>query len=327
VAIHEFAISGNEVKGLRGQVQRYREFLRKFDCDILLNYAAQSWATDVAFQEHSRLAARRTVLATVGFSGLSTPSRRLIYCGYFRRMPERMRAYDLVIYHSDGFRDAQFGLAHGIESSVVIPNGVDLTEFTVPAGVMRSQLQIGDRPLVVNVSNHYRLKGHDRFIRLATAVPEAVCLLVGNDAAPRWQSCAVRCRRAARKGVLTGIEGDRRSVRSALRDCQVVAFTSRSEVAPLVPLEASAAGVPWVSFDVGNVSELRGGIVVHSEEELATAVRRLLGDPDARARLAEEGRRFVANVDWSSVVARYEAEFERLLATGTTSTQKGAGGA
>jgi glycosyltransferase involved in cell wall biosynthesis len=315
VAIHEFGITGNEVKGLRGEVPQYRAFLRSFECDVLLNYAAQSWATDVALQELPRLAARRKVLATCGFSGLSTPLRRLAYWHYFRRMPERLRAYDLVVYHSEGFRDAVFGRAHGIRNSTVIPNGVDLDEFNVPQGATRAQIQIGDRPLIVNVSNHYRLKGHDRFIRLAAAVPDAAFLLLGNDSGRSGQSCSAACLRAAKKGLIICREGTRPAVRSALRDSDLMVFTSRSEVAPLVPLEASAAGIPWVSFEVGNMRELRGGVVVVHESELVATVRRLLQDPQERVGLAEEGRRFVSRLGWETIVARYESEFEQLLNT------------
>jgi glycosyltransferase involved in cell wall biosynthesis len=106
--------------------------------------------------------------------------------------------------------------------------------------------------------------------------------------------------------------GDRESVTFALRDADLVAFTSRSEVAPLVPLEASAAGVPWVSFDVGNVSELEGGMVVQDEAGFVAAVRKLLWNHDARVRLADEGRRFVSELDWDTIVGRYELELQRL---------------
>jgi len=314
VSIHEFAVGGNEVKGLTGEVEAYREFLRTFDSDIMLNYAAQSWTTDVAMQELGRVAARRAVLAACGYSGLSTPLRRLLYRGYFAKMPERLRQYDLVIYHAEQFRDAEFGRHHGISHYRVIGNGVNAREFALPRGRFRHARGIGDRPLIVNVSNHYFLKGHDRFIRLALALRgRAAAYLLGRNAAPTWQNCYPLCTAAGATGVLGVLDGAHGTVVSAMRDADLVVFTSRSEVAPLVLLEAAAAATAWVSFDIGNARELAGGRVVTSEAQLVQTVRELLNAPAARERLAAEGLAFAQQHDWSHKIDAYETALTELL--------------
>lgn len=314
VSIHEFAIGGNEVKGLTGDVRGYREFLRTFRCDVLLNYAAQSWTTDIAMQELGRVAARRTVLAACGYSGLSTPLRRLAYRGYFARLPGRLRRYDLVVYHAEQFRDAEFGRRHGITHYRVIGNGVNAREFALARGRFRRAHNLGDQPLIVNVSNHYLLKGHDRFIRLAHSLRgRATAYLLGRDAAPAWQNCYPFCRAAGAVGVLDVIDGARGTVVSALRDADLVVFTSRSEVAPLVLLEAAAAATPWVSFEVGNARELAGGRVVTCEAELHETVRALLDDPAERERLAASGMAFAQQHDWERKIDAYETALVDLL--------------
>ncbi len=315
VSIHEFAVGGNEVKGLTGNLHAYRAFLRSFDCDVMLNYAAQSWATDVAMQELGRVAARRTVLIACGYSGLSTPLRRLLYRGYFVKMPERLRRYDLVIYHAERFRDAEFGRRHGITHYRVFGNGVNAREFALPRGRFRLAQGIGNRRLLVNVSNHYVLKGHDRFIRLALAMRgRAAAYLLGRNAAPAWQNCNPLCKAAGATRVLGVLDGARGTVVSAMRDADLVVFTSRSEVAPLVLLEAAAAATPWVSFDVGNAHELAGGRVVTSEAQLVETVRELLDAPAERERLAAEGLAFARQHDWSYKIDAYETALRELLA-------------
>lgn len=314
VRIHEFAVRGNEVKGLRGEVDRYRRFVASFECDVLFNYAAQSWTTDVAMQELGRLRAQRTVLAPCGYSGLSNVVRRAVYAGYFRRLPARLHRYDLIIYHSRTFRDARFGDAHGVKHVQVIGNGVDRNEFARPRGGFRRTLGIGDGPLLVNVSNHYRLKGHERYLQLASELPcDTAIVLLGRDPAPAWQSCARACAlRAARAGVRL-FDGDRDAVVQAMRDADLFVLTSRSEVAPLVLLEAAAAGTPWVSFDVGNARELKGGVVVRHRQELTSVVSDLLFQPGERRRLAVEGRAFAADHDWERKVDEYERALQSLL--------------
>src|SRR6266852_226466 len=49
VRIKEFAISGNSVRGCTGEIGRYQEFLRAGDFDVMMNYAAQQWATDLVY--------------------------------------------------------------------------------------------------------------------------------------------------------------------------------------------------------------------------------------------------------------------------------------
>ena len=324
VSIHEFDVSGNEVKGLRGDVQSYREFLRSFECDVMVNYAAQSWSTDIAMQELGRTAARHRVLAPCGYSGLSTLPRRLAYRRYFTRLPARLRQYGLLIYHSGSFRDADFGRRHGIEHFVVIPNGTDYEELSMGPSGFRRESGLGSGPLVVNVSNHYRLKRHDRYFSLAEKLSErAQFVLIGRDPASTGQSCGRRCAARARSGAVRLFDGARSQVLSALRDADVVVLTSGSEVAPLVLLEAAAAGTPWVAFDTGVVREVQGGMAVSDQDQLESAVARLLDDDLERQRLGGEGREFASTRSWNAIVKVYEGALQALVDGRPAASQAG----
>src|SRR5437773_7620617 len=69
VRIESFAISGNSVRGCAGETNRYTEFLLSGKFDIMMNYAAQQWATDLTYPILDQLPYRR-VMAPCGFSGL-----------------------------------------------------------------------------------------------------------------------------------------------------------------------------------------------------------------------------------------------------------------
>ena len=45
VAVDEFSIRGNAVKGFRGEVGRFLDYVLQADFDIIMNYAAQCWPT------------------------------------------------------------------------------------------------------------------------------------------------------------------------------------------------------------------------------------------------------------------------------------------
>ena len=102
-------------------------------------------------------------------------------------------------------------------------------------------------------------------------------------------------------------------VGSVLAQADIFLFTSRVECAPLVILEAMAAGKPWVSYEVGNVSELRGGVVVASVDELVVVAREILDQK--RPEIGREGHEaWEDSHRWERIVARYESIFEEVLA-------------
>ncbi|MEU7137528.1 glycosyltransferase [Streptomyces sp. NPDC046261] len=106
---------------------------------------------------------------------------------------------------------------------------------------------------------------------------------------------------------------------AAYRDLSVVALTSEREGRPMALAEASAAGVPCVSFDLsGGVRELvvhgrTGTLVPHGDTEaFAAALARLMADGELRARYGRAAREHVAPLALPAVLDRWEALFEEV---------------
>jgi glycosyltransferase involved in cell wall biosynthesis len=162
-------------------------------------------------------------------------------------------------------------------------------------------------------------KGHAEFARAIRALAQERPLAGAIVAPPRrgldaLRGCQLGCRVRARSGPLEIVDGSApRAVEGAIAAADLFLFTSHVECAPLVILEAMAAGVPWVSYDVGNVRELAGGIVATSFDELVAAAAQILDG--ARPDLGEEGREaWESDHRWETIVPRYESIFEGLLA-------------
>src|SRR5690606_9843509 len=93
------------------------------------------------------------------------------------------------------------------------------------------------------------------------------------------------------------------------------AFPSDSETLGFAALEAMAAGVPVVAARAGGIPHVvadgRTGLLVApgSGAALADGLRRLLADPELRARMAAEGRREAERWSWrassEALVAAY----------------------
>jgi glycosyltransferase involved in cell wall biosynthesis len=230
VSVQEFHIAGNLALGIRGEAGRYQEFLLRGGFDIVLNYAAQTWATDLAFPILDRVPARK-VLVPCGYSGLGDPR----YARYFEALPDHLRRYDRVIYLSPRYRDAVFGERHGIGRSVVIPNGADEREFDRPPAGFRRRAGIATQYLAVTVANHYKSKGHGFVIEaLRRLGRDDVTLAIIGKASPNpLRGCGAACRFAALRDRRIRLFPDlpREWVVSALKEADLFLFGSQVECA------------------------------------------------------------------------------------------------
>jgi len=309
VRVHRLAVSGNEVRGINGDGSSVGSLIGHIKPDLLFNYAAQTWATDCCFDLLEREDRPRMVLAPCGFSGLG--KRR--YKGYFAAMPERLRRYDALILHSTVYQDWDFAAASGAERMFVVPNGADQ-----PMADETLRSEVPGRSLAVTAGSHVVSKGHAQFARAVRALGRERALTGVIVAPPRrgldaLRGCQLTCQARARIQPLRILDGSLPgAVARAIAAADLFLFTSRVECAPLVILEAMAAGTPWVSYDVGNVSELPGGVVVASLAELLDAAGQILDGK--RPELGPQGREaWEANHRWEDIVPRYESVFNEVL--------------
>ncbi len=300
VRVRRFAIRGNHVKGIRGRTRDFIEAITADDYDIILNYACQSWPTDLTLAHLDRISAAK-VVAPCGYSGLMAGGlKKVMYKPYLRRLRSLLPHYEKVVFHSPNYVDFELACKWGLTSAEIIPNGVDVSEFagaTVPR-----------RALVATISNHYLAKGHADFLRLADSLKgEGLRFRQVSSSSMGNAWCRQRCRL---EGTALGVEhaegADRDVVRRTLAEARVVVIASKVECSPLVALEAMAAGTPFVSYEVGCVGDFSGGIVVGNFAELRAVVRRLAHDELLWHSLSRKGRAEAAKLDWSQIASRYE---------------------
>ncbi|MGW1073203.1 glycosyltransferase [Streptomyces sp. NPDC002537] len=110
-----------------------------------------------------------------------------------------------------------------------------------------------------------------------------------------------------------------RDMAAAYRELSLVALTSEREGRPMALAEASAAGVPCVSFDLsGGVRELvdhgRTGTLVPAGETaaFAAALGELMRDGELRSRYGRAAREHVAPLRLPEVLDRWEALFAEI---------------
>lgn len=184
VAIHSFNVRGNKVRGMSGEIERYRDFIREGGHDLVFIYAAQQWTLDAILDDLPQLKAR-TVLVPCGYSGLPDPA----YRDYFAQLPDVLRSFDALVYHARDYRDVRFAVQNGLDNSVFIPNGADDLEFAREGGgsFRRTQGMNDDELLLLTVGSLNGAKGH---LEIAEAfakadIPgKATLVLNGNSMPP-----------------------------------------------------------------------------------------------------------------------------------------------
>lgn len=191
VRIHSFDVSGSLVAGIKGEVDRYRKFVRDFDGDAILIKAAQQWSFDALWPVLDEIKARK-VFVPCGFSGLFEPA----FADYFRRMPEVLGKFDHLIFYAERYRDIDFARTHGITNFSIIPNGASEIEFgreSRQGGKIRQELGIPENDLVLlTVGAPTAAKGHEilaeAFAEVDTAGRGATLILNGDWPARRFNA-------------------------------------------------------------------------------------------------------------------------------------------
>jgi glycosyltransferase involved in cell wall biosynthesis len=323
VKVHRFAIAGNAVEGIRAsgkEISRYVEFLHSVPWDVIHFHTGQSWTLDLVSDQISALPGKHV------FTPHGTRLGALNYSAYYKRLVSVYAAFDIVTCLSETFGERPFAGSHGLRNTVVIPNGIEPSEYGIITVDVRRLWRVEDRPFVVNLSNHNPLKGHSRLFDLADCLSGTanVCNIGNGHRAAKWglgrlgviggcyYSCHLRASRTA--SLQMHSLPDRASIASALAAANVFVLTSTWEASPLVILEAMASGLPWVSFDVGNVHEYPGGFIVSSVPEMADRVCEIVGSLALARTLAEAGRAHVHEHNrWQVVLDAYEGLFVKLL--------------
>ena len=211
----------------------------------------------------------------------------------------------------------------------VVPNGISVEDFATPGrDEARKSLGLGTGPILLCVGRLARDKGFATAIEALARLESDARLLVLGSGPER----ALLEQTARRTGVSDRVDflgsKPRAEVVHHLAASDVFVFpTERDEAAPLVPLEAMAAGLPVVASDIGGGAELiesgKTGLLVPpaSVDSLAGAIDSLLADDALRRRMGEAAReriveRYTIEAMTRQTVAVYELAAKRLQKDG-----------
>ena len=306
---HRFEILGSPELGANfvGDCHSYISFVANYDPDVIIIHCWDTWSSELLNQISMRIRAKR-ILLSHGHSShildLSILPRGLFkwfrWLPHICSLPYRIKLYDKVVFLSHKndwgrFFDARVARLTGARNTAVIPNGVPELPTTI-SGEFRKKHNIETKSLFLCIANYYRGKNQERALHAfaRAALADSTLVFIGSkldDYGDRmvalWQDLLSN----GACGHVIFLEGlGRYETMAALRDCDVKILSSDAETQPIVLLEAMAAAKPFISTRTGCVEELKGGVIVSNEQEMADAMRYLAHSPNERSRLGNEGR-------------------------------------
>lgn len=335
VKVESFDITGNLVRGMEGETERYVNYLLDSDFDVITFFAAQQWATDLALPVLSKIKAKKVSVPT-GYSGFYWPE----YQQYFEDMKRWIREYDMNVYLSDDYRDINFARSNNVSRICIIPNGAGADEFLAADNHdIRKELAVGkDEFLVLHVGSFTGWKGHTEAISMfyASTIGKGTLLMIGNNFEQykkrffRNPANLIRYawQRAKGKRLVFGYYSREFTV-SAFRQSDLFLFPSNIECSPIVLFECAAARLPFLSTDVGNAAEIArwtgGGLILptrhtsdgFSHAEIAASagmLSDLYGDREKREQLGNKAfGAWRERFSWEIITRQYEKLYQALV--------------
>ncbi len=335
VLISEFDVDGNMVRGITGEQDSYKNFVLNAKADVITNFAAQQWATDLVLPLLPSLKAKKVFVPT-GFSGLYLPE----YRDYFVKMKTWMKDYDANIFLSDNYRDINFARENGITQTSLIPNGAAAEEF-LPESTQNIRQKLGIKPddfLLLHVGSYTGIKGQKEAVEifLESELKNATLLLIGfhNDHYLQALNKSYRFRlrklinAGSNKKIIITAGLNRAETVAAYKAADLFLFPSNVECSPIVLFECMAARLPFMTTEVGNSKEIigwcNGGMLLPTTfdaigyshaviKESVKMLNALYRDKEERKRLGENGyTAWKTRFTWEIIAKQYEELYHKL---------------
>jgi len=236
----------------------------------------------------------------------------------FRAQAAAFRWCDAVVCNSQAAAARLVATGLSPRKIAIIGNALPAEAFAATPAALPKPPGVVRLGMVARMNHRY--KNHSGFLRIAQQIrqriPDAEFVLVGDG--PLRQELE---REAASLGLGASaiFLGDRQDMSAVLASLDVAVNTSDSESLSNVILEAMAAGLPVVAYDVGGNSELltaeRGALIsAGNETGFADAVEKFLADSGLRQQLGANARQFAQeNFSLDRVRQRYVELYVTLL--------------
>ncbi|HZD42656.1 MAG TPA: glycosyltransferase family 4 protein [Methanomicrobiales archaeon] len=234
---------------------------------------------------------------------------------------------EVIISPSRHFIEESLYLSDLEDKIRIVPNGVNVQEFSVPFSKEECKKRLGlpaDRRIILFVGALAPSKDPGTLIEAFKVVhdrmKETLLVVLGDGMLRSRMEEHADALGVGRDVFFCGYVQDKRVKSLYYASSDIFCLPSITECLPLVILEAMAAGLPVVASRVGGIPDLiesgKNGILVPPSEpsSLVESLLYLLENEEVRSRFGAENRRRVLPYSWESVAERTESVYAEVLA-------------
>jgi glycosyltransferase involved in cell wall biosynthesis len=303
--VEQFNIKGADsiAQPLQGDIDGFVKYLKESKFDVILMNAWQIWSTDLVLSHCTKIGGKKILYShcistnsVIGKFTLHSVIRYLAWRPYWWSMPRKMKLLDGIIFLADSgcdarFDDAKLATRLGI-NQIVIPNSISESALT---NLDTGPKNFLERNGLLSVGAYDWQKGHDFVLRayasssLKNRAPLDICGQKFSGFSRELESLASNL----------GLDPNYVHFHEGMSELDLVGkyskarlfiYGSHTECQPLVILDAMATGTPFISRASGSIPLMRGGIVVYSDAEAASAMNDLYDNQQGWESLSQEGR-------------------------------------
>jgi glycosyltransferase involved in cell wall biosynthesis len=308
------------IKNAYNLLNIYRKFvLREFDV-IQFNYVPTWINGSYMLIKFAKKLGTRTVLNIHGIIQLERKLARRHGAIPLMILPLALSSCSLadkVVVNTEYMRQQAatwYGIAR--DKMVVIPNGVDLREFSERSHTIALD---GD-PAILNVGWPSRLKGFDilaqAIAQLRSSLPNIKLHMVGGGGDMSYLPLLKE--KGIEKYVVFHGMVEHSKLPRYYRSADICVIASRREGFPITLLEAMASGLPVIASNIGSLQEIisngKDGVLFKSEDadDLSKAILALYRDEDLKEKISVNALKTATKYSWENIAEKYISLYKSL---------------
>lgn len=288
-----------------GDKKIYCDFIKsnQHNVDLIVNVCTQNIFTDLCWKVFDSIKCKK-ILYMHGMYDFRIPSqityKDLFIKGiynikwklYYTFCKKYIKQYNCVVQIDENDFATQYFKQHFNICSKIVNNAVQPAFFNV------YKQNIGYKYLIC-VSNYLKNKNQEFILRAfyKSSIDRDISLIfIGNVKTEYYQNLLQINKQLGllfgyrKVRFLVGVKRDRISL--YVGNADIFLFSSKSEKCPICIMEAMAAGVPYISTDVGCVKYNPGGYIIDSVDEMKKRIEELEQNFQRRKSMGEEGAEY-----------------------------------
>lgn len=318
--------SSNIRKGYSGEIEKYQNFIANFEADVMFFHCWQTWTTDLAIPVFYLNKAKK-VLVSHGVSANTILSPRniiswLSWRPYIWKMPLMLKTFDHLVFLStrndkNRFYDYYLTKKLKLSNYSIIPNAPFYIIRHKNKSRFKEKYGINSKYMILHVANYNFIKNQKMAIKafIKSRVQNTTLVFIGSEKNIYTAELEAYVSKHRMEDKIFFMENlSKEEIVDAYQSADIFLCSSLSEVQPLAILDAMGCGVPFISTNVGCVSDIPGGVIVRNLSEMASKIRMLIENDVLRNKLGKEGLQACEKYySWEIIINKYEDLIKKLL--------------